>query len=122
MQPRELLGQRFQLLFREIFKIEKIVSRTSHCADQFIEFQVNRTGIAVLCALNQKNHQECDDGGAGIDYQLPRIRELKQRASDSPNYHNEDRDEKCPGRSDNFGNASREAVESITQRGLILVI
>lgn len=45
---------------------------------------MNGFSIAVLSVLNQKNHQERDDGCAGVDYQLPGVGEMKYRSSSQP--------------------------------------
>jgi hypothetical protein len=46
---------------------------------EFIELQLNRRRILVLRALDEEDHQECHDGGAGADHQLPGVREAKER-------------------------------------------
>ena len=43
---------------------------------------MHRFGVAVLRVLNQEDHQESDDGGGGVDDQLPGIGEMKSRAGD----------------------------------------
>jgi len=42
-------------------------------ANQFVKLGVKRRGVPVLGVLNQEDHEECDDGRAGIDDQLPGI-------------------------------------------------
>ena len=51
---------------------------------------MNRSGIPVLRVLDQKNHEECDDGGPRIDDQLPGIRVVKVGAGDQPKQDNEE--------------------------------
>ena len=41
--------------------------------DQLIELEMQRRAIAVLCILDKKHHEKCDDGCARIDYELPNI-------------------------------------------------
>ena len=53
---------------------------------------MHRFRIAVLRVLNQEDHQEGDDGRAGIDDQLPRVGVMKSRAGQRPN----DDDERWP--------------------------
>ena len=45
-------------------------------------------GIAVLGVLNQEHHQECDNGRARINNQLPCIRKMKCWSGHGPNYDN----------------------------------
>ena len=45
--------------------------------EQFIQFQMNGHAILVLALLNEKDHQERDDGRARVDDQLPAIGEMK---------------------------------------------
>ena len=40
-------------------------------ADQFIELEVHGQGIAILGVLDEEDHEEGDDGGAGVDDELP---------------------------------------------------
>ena len=59
------------------FFVSKILDRgefilgSLHGKDQFGQLELDRQCVAVLRILNQKHHQERDDGGAGIDDQLP---------------------------------------------------
>jgi hypothetical protein len=59
--------------------------RSIYCSDQFIELQLHRSTVSILCVLDQEHHQERNDGRAGIYGQLPGIAEPKQRAGSSPN-------------------------------------
>ena len=54
-----------------------IVLRPALAADQLIELEMDRLGVAVLRVLDQEDHQERDDRRAGVDHELPRIGELK---------------------------------------------
>jgi hypothetical protein len=42
-------------------------------ANEFVELQVNRLGISALRALDQEDHEERDNRGSRIDYQLPGV-------------------------------------------------
>jgi hypothetical protein len=57
---------------------------------------MNSLGVAVLGVLNQKHHQECDDGRARVDNQLPGIRKLEGWSGYGPNYYDENRYGKGP--------------------------
>ncbi len=72
-QIQELPVQLFQLFVREPIQIDHIITRPIERPDQLIELEVQRFPVAILGILNQEHHQEGDDGGAGIDHQLPGI-------------------------------------------------
>ena len=69
--------KRVEFLFGKIFDIDQSIARAFQRRNYFIELNVNRLRVLVLCALNKKDHQEGDDRGAGVDYKLPRVREVK---------------------------------------------
>ena len=53
-------------------------------ADQFVELGLDRRAVPVLRVLDQENHQEGDDGGAGVDDELPAIGEAEDRPRHGP--------------------------------------
>src|ERR1043166_365987 len=71
--PLEFLLQLFQLVIAQIFKINETRAGTGNATEKFIEFQMNGLGVPVLCVLDQEDHQEGDDGGRGVNHQLPRV-------------------------------------------------
>jgi hypothetical protein len=64
---------------------------------QFIEFDLDGFGIAVLAALDQEHHQKGDDGGCGVDHQLSRIAEPEQGAGHDPGQDGADRQNEHDG-------------------------
>jgi len=70
----------FQLLVGKILEIDELIARVFDCSNQFVQFQVNCFGVTILGVLNQKYHQECDNGGSCVDDQLPGIGEMKSGA------------------------------------------
>ena len=76
---------------------DKIVARPFNRADQFVKLGLYRRAIAVLLVLNEENHQECNDGRAGIDHQLPCIRKMEYRAGRRPNQNDKTAKDKCDG-------------------------
>jgi hypothetical protein len=44
--------------------------------NELIEFGLDRGAIPVLRVLDQKDHQERDNGGSGIDDELPGVGEV----------------------------------------------
>ncbi len=62
-------------------------------AEQLIELDLERLGVAVLGVLDEEHHQEGDDGGGGIDDQLPGVAVVEDRATDEP----DEDDDRLPG-------------------------
>ncbi len=62
-----------QLLFCQIFKIEKEIVSLLLDTNKFIKFNLNRCCITILRILNQKNHQKGDNGCPCINDKLPGI-------------------------------------------------
>ena len=52
----KLLSQILQLLIAEILQIHQVRSRPLHTPNQFIEFQMNRLGVAILRILDQEHN------------------------------------------------------------------
>ena len=70
-------------------------------------------GIAVLGVLNQEHHQECDDGRAGIDDELPSVRKMKRWSGHGPNYDNENGYRERPRAAQNARGIARENAKCI---------
>src|SRR5688500_12375347 len=67
-----------ELLLLQIFQIEQGVVRAFGDANEFVQLDLERLGVAILGVLDQEDHEKRDDRGAGIDYELPGIAEMKQ--------------------------------------------
>ena len=67
MYPLEFFLQALEVLVRKLFEIHQTCARAFDTLNQLVEFQVNRDGVAVLRVLNQEDHQERDNRGAGVD-------------------------------------------------------
>ena len=74
---------------------------------------MNSFGIAVLGVLNQEHHQECDDGRAGINNQLPGVRKMKRGSGHGPNYDDENRYREGPRAAQNGRGIARENAKCI---------
>jgi len=109
----ELVFQFLQFFVGKIFQIDQFISRFLQRANDLIEFQLHRLGIAVLGVLNQEHHQERDDGRPGIDDQLPGIGKMKSRAGQNPNENYEHRACKRPRASEHHGGATRENTKRV---------
>src|SRR5262245_57845126 len=53
-------------------------------------------GIAVLGGLDQKHHEESDDGSASIDNEQPSVGEGERRTGDGPNNYHDTSEDKRP--------------------------
>ena len=87
--------KRFDFRFGKIFDIDQSIARAFHRRNYFVELDVNRLRVLVLRTLNEKNHQEGYYRRAGVYYQLPGVREVKQWPGNSPdNDHRQSEDER----------------------------
>ena len=75
---------------------------------------MNRFGVAVLRVLNQKYHQERDNGRGGVDDQLPRVGKMKSGTCNQPDDDDEHSSSKCPGAAENDGGTTRKNTERVT--------
>src|SRR5579859_5697847 len=73
---------------------------------------MNGNTVLVLTLLNQKHHEERDDGGAGVNHQLPAVRIVEQRAGYYPRYNNSDSQAECEGRARPSSYQAGERVEN----------
>ena len=76
--------QFFKFFVGEILDGGEFVLRALHRQHQFRQFELDRQRVAVLGVLDQENHQERDDGGAGVDDQLPGVAVIEDRAQSRP--------------------------------------
>src|SRR5437879_6014907 len=60
------LAQVLELLIREMLDTDERISRGAD-ADQLVELDLNSTAVAVLGILDQEDHEERHDGGAGVE-------------------------------------------------------
>src|SRR4051812_44677277 len=85
--------------------------------NEFIQLHLDRRGVPVLRILDQKHHQKSDDGCAGIDDKLPRVRETEHRTRNCP--HNDYREGKGkdPGSTDFAGADLRDFSKQLAEYG-----
>src|SRR5688572_28301478 len=108
----ELPLQALKLLVREVLHVDELVARLGDRADQLVELELNHARVAVLSALNEKEHQERDDRRARVDHELPRVGELKQRACDRPGGNRSEREQEGPRRADGQRDAVSKSLKS----------
>src|SRR4051794_24178117 len=86
-----VLFEFLQLFFIILLCAHHLVVGLSDCTEEFVEFEMHGHCITVLAVLNQEDHQERDDGGAGVDDELPCARESKEWSCGSPDDDEQDR-------------------------------
>ena len=91
LQRGKLLRESFEILLRQFFAIVEMVARTAQGADEFVELEMHGFGVAILCALDEEDHDEGDDGRAGVDDELPSVGEMEQRPGESPHHYDPER-------------------------------
>jgi hypothetical protein len=87
-----------------MFQTQQSISRAPHDSQQFVELEVNGFGVTVLSVLDEKHHQERNDGRSGIDHELPGIGVVKQWAGDQPSHDYNRGQHKGPWRANGSGN------------------
>ncbi len=110
----ELLFKFLQFFVGEIFQIDQFISRLRQRTNDFIEFQMHRFRVAILGVLNEKHHQESDNGRPSIDDQLPGIGKMKRRTGQNPNENYEHRSRERPRASEHDGRAAGEDTKGVT--------
>ena len=55
-KQRELFLKAGKILVGKFLQIDKVISSAFQCSNYFVEFQMNRFGVAVLRILNEKDH------------------------------------------------------------------
>src|SRR6185437_13998588 len=106
-----LLFQFVQLFVRELFHVDQIIAGGIVGAYEFIQLQVDGFSIAVLGVLDEKHHQEGNQAGCCIDYQLPCIRVMKIAARQPPEDQDGNRGEKHRRMADELRGSGGESAE-----------
>jgi len=74
---------------------------------------MNCFGVTVLRVLNQKYHQERDNGRGRVDDQLPRVGKMKSGTSEEPDGDHKHSSTKGPGAAENHGGMARKNTERV---------
>lgn len=90
-----------------------MISRAFKRSDHFVQFEMHSFGIPILGVLNQEYHEEGDDGGGGVDDQLPSVGKMKSRTGEEPDGDDKHSSSKCPGAAENHGGMARENAEGV---------
>src|SRR5690606_39232829 len=70
-EPPIAFGDLVELFLVQVLDIDEFFAGALQGHEQFIELDVQRAAVLVLVLLDQEHHQEGDDGGSGVDHQLP---------------------------------------------------
>jgi len=73
-----------QFRVREIFNVDHFLVGMPDGTDNLIELQVNGASVAILCVLNEEDHQESDDRSGRVHDELPGVRIMKVWATRAP--------------------------------------
>ena len=109
----KLFFEFLELFIGEIFKIDKVISRTFKRADHLVQFEMHGFGVTILSVLNQEYHQEGDNGRGGVDDQLPRVGKMKSGTSEEPDGNNKHSSSKSPGAAENHGGMAGENTKGV---------
>ena len=82
------------------FRAERLSISASFCADELIELQMDGPRIPILRILNEEHHKKRENGGAGVNDELPGIREAEKGTRRSPENDDESSEHEGPRRPD----------------------
>ena len=68
----------------EVFDVDHLVAGFIDGSDELVELEIDGAGIAVLRVLDEEDHQKSDNGGAGIDDELPGVGVVEDRSRRGP--------------------------------------
>src|SRR5690606_34572245 len=105
------LAEFVQFGFLQFLQVQQRVVGAAGGTDQFVQLDLQRARVAVLAVLDQEHHQEGDDGGAGVDHQLPGVAEAEQRAGDHPDHHRQQRQHEARRAAGEAGTGVRDPRE-----------
>jgi len=77
------VSQALDLFVRQVLNADEEVLRSAH-PYQLVKLYLDGSAIAVLRILNKKYHQKRDNGGAGVDDQLPSVGVVEQGSAAGP--------------------------------------
>ena len=72
-----VLQKSVEVALRQVLRIQNAIIGTPDCTDQLIQLDLNSCAITILCVLDEKNHQECNDSRASVNYELPRVAKME---------------------------------------------
>ena len=111
--PLELGLEFLEFLVRKILEIDEFITRVFDRANEFVQFQMNRFGVAVLRILNQKHHQKRNDGRGRVNNELPSVGKMKRGSGNEPDNNDKHGPRKCRGAAQHRRGAPGENTERV---------
>jgi hypothetical protein len=84
LQRTKLAFDLRHFLVGALFEIDKPVAGGIEGAQELVQLEVQGAGVPVLGMLDKEDHQKGNDGRAGIDDELPRIRKAEDGSRHCP--------------------------------------
>ena len=75
--PLNFLVSPFKFFVGGVVDRGQLIVRAFHRHDQLLILDLKLEGVAILRVLDEKDHEERNDGRPGIDYQLPSVAVVK---------------------------------------------
>jgi hypothetical protein len=108
-----------KLVVRQVLDANEGVVRSAD-ADQFVQLDLDGCTIPVLRVLDQKHHQEGDDGRAGVDDQLPGVRIVKDGPGNGPDHHDRGSGQKSGCSPGGLRDRARDPAKKVGDGGRLL--
>jgi hypothetical protein len=100
----------------EVFEPHQPIAREGVRSDQLVELQVESVRISVLGVLDEEHHEERHDGRSRVDHELPRVREVEERARDAPHDDDGERADERPGATHAVRRSRCDPAEQVIRR------
>jgi hypothetical protein len=107
----ELTLQTVECFVAHRLEPKKRIARMLVGANELVEFEMHGVGIAVLRVLDEEHHEKSHDGSSGIDDELPRVREVKERPRRGPEEDDHECDQKGMRPSNELGGSLSKFVK-----------
>ena len=102
-----------QLCIGEMLDVDHLIFCRADGVDQLVEFQVDGAGVAVLRVLDEEDHQERNNGRAGIDEELPGVGVVVDGPRNTPDEDDANRRGKGPLRAETGGREVGKVGETV---------
>ena len=120
--PLELGLEFLEFLIRKILEIDEFIARVFDRANEFVQFQMDSFGVAVLRILNQKHHQKRNDGRGRVNDELPCVGKMKRGSGNEPDANDKHGPSKCPGAAQQNRRPAGENTERVAHYAEEIVV
>ena len=97
------LGDSIEFFVGEMFDVDHLILRGGDGVDELVQLEIDGAGVPVLGVLNEEHHEKGDDGGAGVDDELPGVGVVIDGAGDRPGKDDSDGGGEGPARAEIIG-------------------